>query len=244
VTSDGRLYARFTLDYADSHKIAPLSDAAFRAHVRMVLWSRRYLTDGKIPARMALVIAGKTRVLDELTANDPINPSLVRDEAGDYWLHDFLEHQPSRLQVEARQEANRANGSKGGQARSKRTGSESLSKPVSESLSEIQASTYTESETETTTQVSDESSVLETGAFAGTDGLHARARVFGFDPDRVRRELGKVLQEIPDDDTVMRVATTVLGNAASPAKNPTAYLVRSIRNSEFEVQKIAFGGAA
>lgn len=146
---DRRLYAQFTLNYADSHKIAPLSDAAFRAHVSMVLWARKELTDGKIPARMAFVLANRKRkVLSELTTNDPISPSLVMDEHGDYWLHDFLEHQSSKAQVEAKQETNRANGAKGGQAKAKRIATESLSEPVADS--------YTETETETKTPLPSE----------------------------------------------------------------------------------------
>jgi hypothetical protein len=142
---DRRLYAQFTLDYADSHKIAPLSDGAFRAHVSMVLWSRRMMTDGRIPAAMAAVLARKPRFLAELVSNDPVHPSLVRDEHGDFWLHDFLEHQSSRAAIEARQEVNRANGAKGGQAKAKRTATE----PVADSVSESVADFYTETEAET-----------------------------------------------------------------------------------------------
>jgi hypothetical protein len=139
---DRRLYAQFTLDYADSHKIAPLSDGAFRAHMSMVLWSRRMMSDGRIPAAMALVLTRRRpKILVELTSNDPEHPSLVRDEHGDYWLHDFLEHQPSRAEIEAKQATNRANGAKGGQAKAKRI--------ASESLSESGADLYTETETKT-----------------------------------------------------------------------------------------------
>ena len=138
---DNRLYAQFTLDYADSAKIAPLSDAAFRAHVRMILWSRRMLTDGRVPVPMAKVFA-KPRILDELLRNDPTCPSLslVGD---DYVLHDFLEHQSSRAEVEAQSKRNSANGRSGGLARAKRV--------ASKSPSETQATSNTETETETST---------------------------------------------------------------------------------------------
>jgi hypothetical protein len=140
--ADRRLYAQLTLDYADSHKIAPLSDAAFRAHVSMILWSRRMMTDGKIPAAMAVVLAGRRpKVLAELASNDPVQPSLTRDENGDYWLHDFLEHQPSRQAIEAKQQINRENGARGGLAKAKRIASESLSEPVPD--------LYTKTETKT-----------------------------------------------------------------------------------------------
>lgn len=45
---DNRLYGKFTLDFPDSHKILPLSDAAFRAFVTMVLTSIRDKTGGQI----------------------------------------------------------------------------------------------------------------------------------------------------------------------------------------------------
>lgn len=140
--NDNRLYAQFTLDYADSHKIAPLSDAAFRAHVRMVLWSRRMMTDGKIPGAMAAVFA-KPKVLGELTANDEESPSLVK-VGNDYFLHDFLEHQTSRADIEAQTKRNADNGRRGGQARAKRVASELLSD------SQAKSNTETETETETT----------------------------------------------------------------------------------------------
>ena len=41
-------FARLSLDYADHPKIVGLSDAAFRAHVELILYSRKYLTDGVI----------------------------------------------------------------------------------------------------------------------------------------------------------------------------------------------------
>lgn len=112
MAKDRRLYAQLTLDFADSHKIAPLSDAAFRAYIRMLLWSRRMLTDGKIPGAMALVFA-KPKVLVELTANDPENPSLIKS-GDDYWIHDFAEHQTTTAQIDEKAKTNAENGKKGG----------------------------------------------------------------------------------------------------------------------------------
>ena len=42
------LFAKFSLDYPDHPKIQGLSDAAFRAHVEMILWSHRNKTSGLI----------------------------------------------------------------------------------------------------------------------------------------------------------------------------------------------------
>ena len=48
---DTRIWARFTVEFCDSPKVARLSDSAFRALVEMILWSRRMGTDGVLPAR-------------------------------------------------------------------------------------------------------------------------------------------------------------------------------------------------
>ena len=50
---DPRVWARLTVDFADSPKIAALSDAAFRTLVEMILWARRMETDGVIPRTYA-----------------------------------------------------------------------------------------------------------------------------------------------------------------------------------------------
>lgn len=111
---DKRLYAQFTLNYLDSHKIAILSDAAIVTHIRMVLWSRRELTDGHIKGPMALVLAkGKRRVLEELLTNDPERPSLVK-VGDDYIVHDFGEHQMTNETIAERSAIYKQNGTKGG----------------------------------------------------------------------------------------------------------------------------------
>lgn len=143
---DSRLYGKFTLDFPDSHKILPLSDAAFRCLVEATLWSRRHMTDGVLARRYA-VARWSLSVLQELASNDPANPSLIEVEEG--WLiHDFAEHQDTRAEIEARSARNKAAGQKGGQARAKRL----AKRGASSSLSEAQAET--ETETTTTTHAS------------------------------------------------------------------------------------------
>lgn len=141
------LFARFSLDYADHPKIQCLSDAAFRAHVEMILYARRYMTDGRIPKRFAKRFA--TESLTELLSNDEANPSVYEGEDGDYWLHGFADMQETRDEIQTRRLVNAENGRRGGLARkrvAKRTASESLS----EGSSEIKAETETETETEKT----------------------------------------------------------------------------------------------
>jgi hypothetical protein len=110
-----RLWAKFTLEFADHPKIAGLSDGAFRMLVEMILWSRQGLTDGFIPTAVAhrkwhtdsLTDSGYES-LNELCTNDLRSPSLSEVEGG-YLIHDFVEVQGSRESVERRSEKNRDN---------------------------------------------------------------------------------------------------------------------------------------
>lgn len=123
-SSDRRIWARITVDFADSPKVVVLSDAAFRALVEMILWCRRGETDGVIPRVYADRRWGydsytthttdpdtsrSTDPITELRTNHPDRPSLEVNEAGDYVLRDFLEHQDSKEQSDARRARNSAN---------------------------------------------------------------------------------------------------------------------------------------
>lgn len=138
-------FARIALDYPDHPKIAGLSDAAFRAHVEMILYARKYKTDGLIPRRIAKRFA--SAALSELLTNDDDRPSLTQDGDGDYWLHDFSAWQETREEIDAKSQVNKVAGTKGAQKRwrnAKRNDSDSPSKTDSESIAEIE----TEEETE------------------------------------------------------------------------------------------------
>ena len=141
MAKDGRLYAKFTLDFPDSHKIMPLSDAAFRALVEMTIWSRRQMTDGFLASRYA-VARWSLDVCQELATNDPTNPSLVEVENG-YLIHDFASHQDTKAEIEARTARNKLAGQKGGLAKAKRSAKQVAKRNSSEPVAE------TETETET-----------------------------------------------------------------------------------------------
>jgi len=146
--AEARLYARITLDFADSAKIRPLSDKAFRQYIEALLWSRRMLSDGFIPTKMARILFTE-EVLEELTTNDDEKPSL-RFVDGGIAIHDFAEHQTTKAVVEQKQ----ANGSKGGKAKAANVSSENVAPArdlVEQNPSESLAKTETETETETFT---------------------------------------------------------------------------------------------
>jgi hypothetical protein len=103
--ADERLYAKLTLEFADSPKIRPLSDAAFRAYIETLLWSRRLLTDGYIPERMMPRLMSAD-ALAELMSNDDENPS-IQPVPGGYIIHHYGEHQMTNEVIEKKREAGR-----------------------------------------------------------------------------------------------------------------------------------------
>ena len=74
------------------HKVAPLSDAAFRLHVTAMAWSVEFRTDGligpKIVASLTQAPVGKKlqRAIDEL-----VQAKLWHVLDGCYSIHDFLD---------------------------------------------------------------------------------------------------------------------------------------------------------
>ena len=142
---DTRLFARLDLDYADHPKIIVLSDAAFRAHIEMILYARKHMTDGRIPKQIAKRLGSDS--LSELLANDPETPSLIENEDGSYTLHGYSDMNETKAEITARSRANAENGRRGGIARkrnAKQTASESLSEPPSENVAQTETETETE----------------------------------------------------------------------------------------------------
>lgn len=155
MSKDRRLFARFDLDYADHPKIVALSDEAFRAHVEMILYARKYMTDGVINKRVANRLASQwdTDVLTELQSNDEAAPSLIALDNGGYYLHGFEDMQETRTEIEARTARNRANGLKGGRPPKKKK-TQSDTGPQTQPGAQKKAETETEIETEVTTTTS------------------------------------------------------------------------------------------
>jgi len=143
------LFARISLDYADHPKIAALTDAAFRAHIEMILYSRRYMTDGQIAKQIAK--RWPEQALSELLSNDPDTPSLTLDESGNYHLHGFNEMQETREEIEHKRRIRAEAGRKGGRARAKQAAKQTSSKL----LSKTQAETETETETYKAEKIAD-----------------------------------------------------------------------------------------
>lgn len=91
-------YAKIEHSLYDNPKIVGLSCEAFRAYVEGILYSGKNLTDGFLDERIVSRMWG-TQVAEELTANDPVNPSWQRVEGG--WLiYGFTERQNTKEHVE------------------------------------------------------------------------------------------------------------------------------------------------
>lgn len=91
-------WARIDDNFPDNIKIAPLSDAAFRAHVTAICYAARNLTDGFIPDKKAREFAGRPRVVQELV------PHLWEPKEGGYFIHDYLTYNSDRATILAERE--------------------------------------------------------------------------------------------------------------------------------------------
>lgn len=100
MAKDSRLYAEISIEMDEHPKVIGLSDAAFRALFEALFYSRRMLSDGVLDERVVLRRWGQ-EVADELSSNDPEQPSWERVDRG-WVIHDYLEHNPSRAEVEAK----------------------------------------------------------------------------------------------------------------------------------------------
>ena len=144
----GQLFARLALDYFDHPKIMQLSADAIVAHLEMIVYSRRYDTDGAIPMRFAMRFA--TEVLDELASNDPDSPSIIRNDDGTVRIHGYADMQETSEQIAARRQARADAGKRGAAARWQADGKpdgRSHGKPDGKRDGKKMAETETETET-------------------------------------------------------------------------------------------------
>lgn len=155
MAKDDRLWVAFSMQFDEHPKIAILSDAAYRALTEMIFYCRRNENDGRIPMRFAERKWGR-EALEELASNDSSKPSVTIASTSDdkqtasnvlantygasgcyVLLHDYLEHHPSKSDLDARRngisEKRREAGRKGGLAKAARSTSnnkQTSSRPV------------------------------------------------------------------------------------------------------------------
>lgn len=107
-------WANFDDQFPKHPKVLPISDAAFRLHVSGVCYCVQYLTDGVIEAKAVplLVPRFRARTLAEL-----VERGLWVNGGEQYLIHDFLQWNRSREQVEADRERKRKAGRMGAESR-------------------------------------------------------------------------------------------------------------------------------
>lgn len=101
-------------EFPEHDKVDALSDAAFRLHVAGICYCNRRLTDGFIrTAKVPRLVPRFRRVtLDEL-----LEAGMWIDHGGRFEIHDYLDWNRSRAEVEAERERKSKAGKKGAQSR-------------------------------------------------------------------------------------------------------------------------------
>lgn len=92
----------------------------FGAWARMIVWSCKTLTDGRVPLAIAMAIASSKTVLATLCQS-----GLLHEVGGGYQLHDFADYQPDSVEERKKRadlsDKRREAGRKGGLARAGKT---------------------------------------------------------------------------------------------------------------------------
>ncbi len=92
-------YAKIEHSLYDNPKIVGLSCEAFRAYIEGILYSGKHLTDGFLDERIVARMWG-LQVAEELSTNDPVNPSWERVDGG-WIIYGFTERQNTKEHVES-----------------------------------------------------------------------------------------------------------------------------------------------
>jgi hypothetical protein len=97
-------HAEFDDNYASHPKTWRLSDAAYRLHSSALIFCSRHTTDGFILADQVptLVPRFKRKTLDELVTAGMFEPIRIDGAEVSYEVHDYLDWNPSRAQIEER----------------------------------------------------------------------------------------------------------------------------------------------
>jgi hypothetical protein len=100
--------------FIDHPKIVGLSNAAFRLWLAGLSYSARHLTDGAIPAPGVRTL---TSIRYPLKASrELLDAGLWELNEGVYWIHDYLDYQPSKAETLSIREKRSDAGSRGGRA--------------------------------------------------------------------------------------------------------------------------------
>lgn len=106
-------FAPIHVDMPDDPKVAGLSDGAFRLHVAGIAYCNKHLTDGLINGHE---VPRRVRSFRKNSLTELVHHGLWRSvlEGEAYVIHDYLDWNPSRAEVEDRKQKSRDNGARGG----------------------------------------------------------------------------------------------------------------------------------
>lgn len=96
-------WANLDDQFPNHPKVIRLSNAAFRLHVSGICYCAKYRTDGRISAEVVPMLLPRytRKVLDELAAGDrPLWVPVV----GGYEIHDYLEWNRSKAEIQEHKE--------------------------------------------------------------------------------------------------------------------------------------------
>ena len=211
----GQLFARLALDYFDHPKIMSLSAEAIVAHLEMIVYSRKYGTDGAIPMRFAMRFAD--HVLDELANNDPEKPSIIRNDDGTVTIYGYSDMQETSEQIAERRQKRREAGVAGANARWQKDG-KGHSTAHGKGHGKKMAETETETETETYISTSDDA-LFE-------DFWNAYPRKIA--KKEAMKKFAKAVKDGTDPNTIIAgaktYATSVVGKEQKYVAHPTTWL--------------------
>ena len=213
----GQLFARLALDYFDHPKIMSLSAEAIVAHLEMIVYSRKYGTDGAIPMRFAMRFASD--VLNELANNDPEKPSITLNDDGSVTIHGYADMQETSDQIEERRQVRRAAGRTGAKARWQKDG-KSHGKSHGKTHGKSNGKKMAETETETETYISTSNDALF------EDFWNAYPRKIA--KKEAMKKFTKAVKDGADPNTIIAgaktYATSVVGKEQKYVAHPTTWL--------------------
>lgn len=241
---DKRLWMKFPNDFWQHPKIAPLSDAAFRAFVELNGYSRMQDLDGRIATAVVARMWPKDAI-DELLRNHPERPSLSVD-GPEYVIWNYDEHQETKAERIARQETNTANGKRGGRPR--KTDSATEQKPTGFPVANPSGTdpapetepNKNQSQSQSQSQRTDTTYLSETShpgnrareSDEEKEFLREEAGHLGIDDiDGLVRTLTEVLGEIPTG-LAIDVARVILSRASTMPRKPLAYVTAACREPD------------
>lgn len=105
-------WTKLSDDFAQHPKIIAAGERAELLHIHALIYSNRFLTDGRIPKIVALTLTHNAKA----DVGRLVELGIWAEVEQEYEIHDFLEYQPSRAEVLAKHKQKASAGRAGGQA--------------------------------------------------------------------------------------------------------------------------------